>query len=393
MTINRNVVVTEAAEAWIEKQPVEIVDRKGLGHPDSLCDGMAERISVAYTRWCLQHLGAPLHHNFDKLQLVAGEVDVDFGRGQLLQPIRVQIAGRGSPVAPDGQAVPMDILAIDAAKAHLRESLRYLNPDRHCVVECYAGRGDSQLISTVEEVTANDTSFGVAHWPLSRLEQTVLDTANYLNHELLDQYPIGEDIKVMGARLDGQIILTCAVPFLALEVDDLDHYRQLKESLRATVQRFVEHQHEQAVTIHLNTADNGSAYLTLTGTSAEAGDDGAVGRGNRISGLITPFRLISLEAAAGKNPISHVGKLYNAVAQEAAQRIVAEVAAARRVEVILLSQIGQPLDQPLVAQARVYPDQSLPSSVKNAIAGVVDECLDDIDSVRQAILRREIALF
>jgi S-adenosylmethionine synthetase len=51
-----------------------------------------------------------------------------------------------------------------------------------------------------------------------------------------------------------------------------------------------------------------TVYLTVTGTSAEAGDDGEVGRGNRVNDLITPYRPISLEAAAGKNPVTHVGQ-------------------------------------------------------------------------------------
>jgi len=74
--MERNIVVTEATGQFIEELPVEIVERKGIGHPDSLCDGIAERISVEYTRWCQENLGVLLHHNFDKVQLVAGEVEV-----------------------------------------------------------------------------------------------------------------------------------------------------------------------------------------------------------------------------------------------------------------------------------------------------------------------------
>ena len=58
-------------------------------------------------------------------------------------------------------------------------------------------------------------------------------------------------------------------------------------------------------------SDESGIYLTVTGLSAEQGDDGEVGRGNRVNGLITPSRAMSLEAAAGKNAVAHVGKLYN----------------------------------------------------------------------------------
>src|SRR5574341_2664991 len=120
----RNIVVAQSTGTWIEDRPVEIVERKGIGHPDSLCDGIAERISVEYTKWCIEHLGAPLHHNFDKVQLVAGETNVGYGVGELIKPIRIQIAGRGTPIAPDGTKVPMDAIAINAAKAHLRETMK-----------------------------------------------------------------------------------------------------------------------------------------------------------------------------------------------------------------------------------------------------------------------------
>ncbi len=58
--------------------------------------------------------------------------------------------------------------------------------------------------------------------------------------------------------------------------------------------------------VHVNTADDikkKSVFLTVTGTSAEMGDDGSVGRGNRCNGLITPNRPMSMEATSGKNPI------------------------------------------------------------------------------------------
>jgi S-adenosylmethionine synthetase len=45
---------------------VEIVERKGLGHPDTICDLVMERISQALSQAYLQHFGKILHHNCDK---------------------------------------------------------------------------------------------------------------------------------------------------------------------------------------------------------------------------------------------------------------------------------------------------------------------------------------
>lgn len=395
--MKRNIVVSESADLWIEDRPVEIVERKGLGHPDTLCDGIAERISVNYTLWCRENLQTELHHNFDKVQLVAGEVVVGFGSGQMLKPIRIQIAGRGTPKAPDGRPVPIDMIAIEAAKDSLRETMRYLDPDRHCVIDCYAGRGDSQLIHTVDEVTANDTSFGVAHWPLSELEETVFETAQYLNLNLIDRFPIGEDIKVMGARIGNEITITCAIPFLAPDVPSLAHYQELKVEVRQALHDFADRRNSRPTQVFVNTADqevDGSAYLTLTGTSAECGDDGAVGRGNRVTGLITPFRPASLEAAAGKNPISHVGKLYNVLALEAAKAIVDQVSGVRQVEVLILSQIGRPIDQPLVATAGVYPETgTLQPAAAREVEAVLDKYLSSMNALREKIINREVSLY
>ena len=68
------------------------------------------------------------------------------------------------------------------------------------------------------------------------------------------------------------------------------------------------------VSVSLNTRDNfdtNELYLTVIGSSIESGDEGLVGRGNRINGLISSGRPMSMEGACGKNPVYHVGKLYN----------------------------------------------------------------------------------
>jgi S-adenosylmethionine synthetase len=392
----RNIVVVEATGQFIEDIPVEIVERKGIGHPDSLCDGIAERISVEYTRWCQENLDTLLHHNFDKVQLVAGEVEVGYGGGRMLKPIRIQIAGRGTP-AFQGHKVPMDDIAIEAAKQHVRETMRYLDPDRHMVIESYAGRGADELQYVVDHVTANDTSFGVSHWPRSGLEHAVYETAQYINYRLIDEFPVGEDVKVMGLRRNGELTLTVALPFMAPRIADATEYLEAKRAAEVAIQEFAAKLDHRKVTVMVNTADdvaNDAVYLTLTGTSAEMGDDGAVGRGNRVNGVIAPFRSTSLEAACGKNPISHVGKVYNVLALLAAQDIIERVPNVRAATVHVLSQIGAPLDQPLVATALVHPtDGVFTPSIQADVQGVLDEHLAQVSSIRARILSRELKLF
>jgi S-adenosylmethionine synthetase len=396
MTTKRNIVVAEATGQFIEDMPVEIVERKGIGHPDSLCDGIAERVSVEYTTWCEENLGVLLHHNFDKVQLVAGEVDVGYGGGRLLKPIRIQIAGRGTP-AFEGKKVPMDDIAIQAAKQHVRQTMRYLDPDKHMVIDSYAGRGADNLQYVVDHVTANDTSFGVSHWPRSGLENAVYETAQFINYKLLDQFPVGEDVKVMGMRQGDEMTLTVAMPFIATQINDATEYKEAKQAAEAAIQSYASQIDDRKMTVTVNTGDdvdNDSVYLTLTGTSAEMGDDGAVGRGNRVNGVIAPFRPTSLEAPCGKNPISHVGKVYNLLALLAAQDIVSKVPTVREASVYLLSQIGGPLDQPLVANAMVRPvGDDLTPSIQADVRAVLDERLARVGDIRACVLRCEMSLY
>jgi S-adenosylmethionine synthetase len=392
--MTRSIVVTKENGTTVDYSPVEIVERKGVGHPDSLCDGIAERISREYCRWCEENLGVLLHHNFDKVQLVAGEAEVGFGGGHLIKPVKIQIAGRGTSVY-NGKRLPMDYLAIEAARSHLRETMRYLDPVNHVVINCYAGQG----VSAVDHVEANDTSFGVSHWPRSPLEHTVYETAQYINYKLIDELPIGEDVKVMGCRTDDTISLTVALPFIASRVKDANEYLEAKGAAQAAIQAFSNNllDGKRKVVVDVNTADKakrGDFYLTLTGTSAECGDDGCVGRGNRVNGLIAPFRPASMEAACGKNPISHVGKVYNALAFLAAQDIIKQVPTVTEVSVYVLSQIGHPLDQPLVATALVRPRSGqLTPAIESDVRDVLDKHLANVAEVGALIRRGELALF
>jgi S-adenosylmethionine synthetase len=395
--MERNIVVTEATGRFIEQFPVEIVERKGIGHPDSLCDGIAERVSVEYTRWCQENLGVTLHHNFDKVQLVAGEVEVGFGKGELLKPIHVQIAGRGTPEYK-GRQVPMDAIAVNAAKMHIRETMKNLDPDKHMVIDCFAGRGAQELAHTVDHIKANDTSFGCAHWPRSQVEESVFETAQYINYDLIKKFPIGEDIKVMGMRRGDSILLTCAVPFISTEVKDLDEYQEARKGVRDSIQAYSEKfAPGRKMAIEVNTADDdaaGEVYLTMTGTSAECGDDGSVGRGNRITGLITPFRTASLEAAAGKNPISHVGKIYNVLAFVAAQEIIREIPEVQEASVYVLSQIGHPLDLPLIATATIKPHNGgLTKELEEKVRKVLDRRLERVHELRVMMAEQKIKLY
>jgi S-adenosylmethionine synthetase len=147
----------------------------------------------------------------------------------------------------------------------------------------------------------------------------------------------------------------------------------------------------------MNVADNieqGSVYITVTGTSAEMGDDGAVGRGNRANGLITPNRPMSLEATCGKNPINHVGKIYNLLSSEAAKDIAKEVDGIQEVYIKMLSQIGKPIDEPHIASVQIVPKEGV--DIKTVEAGaiqILDDWLANIPKLQQMLFRGELSTY
>lgn len=324
----------------------EIVEKKGLGHPDTLCDGISDAVSRALSRYYLDHFGRILHHNVDKVLLIGGRSRPAFGGGEIERPMAIVIGGRATDDA-DGTKIPVDDIARDATERFLRKTLR--NLDGHFTVEPRIGQGSSELRGLVGRVAANDTSIGLGYAPLSRLEEDVTRVEPLVR----SVRGVGEDVKVMAVRQGDGVQLTIAAAMVAKYVDGRGEYDALKRRVEAKAAGRVAPGWADLSAI-VNSADHDAdIYLTVTGTSAEMGDDGETGRGNRPNGLITPGRPMTMEATAGKNPVSHVGKLYNI----AAGRMAGDIAAIEGVEeayVYLVSRIGAPIDEPQIRSASIY---------------------------------------
>lgn len=347
--------------------PIEVVERKGTGHPDSICDALAEELSISLSRYYLTHFGLILHHNVDKGLLWGGAARVGFGGGEVLQPIELFLAGRAT-MAFRGARIPVDDIAIDSTQRWLKENLLALESERNVRIHCLIRPSSAALVELFTRqrdtgvVLANDTSIGVGFAPLDTLERMVLEVERGLNSPAArSQCPaMGTDIKVMGVRDASVFRLTVACAFIAAHVSDVAEYHRCKKFVAKLASDTARAVSDAPVEVTVNAADGeteDSLYLTVTGTSAEAGDDGEVGRGNRVNGLITPQRPMSLEAAAGKNPVSHVGKLYNLAANRIARTLVTELPAISEAHCMLVSAIGQPIDQPQVVDLGVRLQQ------------------------------------
>ena len=346
--------------------PFEIVERKGLGHPDTICDALVENLSLGLSRFYLERFGAILHHNVDKALLVGGAARPSFGGGEVLEPIEIYLAGRATR-SFRGVEVPVDEMAVELSRHWLAANLRYLDAQRHVRVipRIRPTSPDLAALFLAQREAgpplANDTSFGVGYAPLDALERSVLAIEHELNAAETKRVSpeIGEDIKIMGLRTGKVLRITLACAFVGRHVSDFADYQTKKSLLRLRAIESARRAHAWPgdVDAEVNTADGAtpdSIYLTVTGLSAEAGDDGQVGRGNRVNGLITPYRPMSLEAIGGKNPVTHVGKLYNVLASRIAGAVAAEVPGVVEAQCFLLSRIGRPITEPQIAEVGVH---------------------------------------
>jgi S-adenosylmethionine synthetase len=196
---------------------------------------------------------------------------------------------------------------------------------------------------------------------------------------------------VMGIQAGDDLNLTVAAAALADRVADAVAYETVLRLVREEATAVAEGILGAHVEVTVNAANGEYPYLTLCGSSAESGDDGQTGRGNRFGGLITPFRPMSLEACAGKNPVSHVGKTYHAVAHDIAEDVLAHTDA-HEVTVALLSQIGAPVTRPQCAYVSVAGE--IAGDIDRATIGkLVDARLADWRGVRDRLIAGRYTLF
>jgi len=400
--MTRNISVEGLDQIPIERQRIELVERKCLGHPDSLADGIAESISRALSRSYMEECGTVLHHNTDQGEVVAGESIPKFGGGVITKPIYFLISGRATKVF-DGVNIPADAIAVEAARDYIKKILPTLNMDRDVIVDCRMGMGSTDLRDVFRSCEgkaprANDTSFGVGHAPFSEAESIVRGVSAFIDEKLRPRYPvIGQDCKIMCLRDGDTITLTIAMAFVDRYCSSITEYIEQKNVLTEQIAAVAKQFTNRKVNVAINTADDlesASVFLTVSGTSAEMGDDGSVGRGNRANGLITPNRPMSMEATSGKNPVNHIGKIYNLLATRIAQDCVAEVDGIEEMYVRILSQIGYPVDQPHVASAQVLtkPGTTI-KSIKPDIEGIIDGWLEKTTTITEKVIKGELSTF
>lgn len=399
-----NIIVEELKQTPVEQQRAELVERKGTGHPDSICDAIMEQVSVALCREYLATFGRILHHNIDKGLLVAGRTEPRLGGGVVTEPMRLVFGDRAT-AEYKGKRIDVGAIAEAGAQDWLRRNLRFVDPQRHLVFQNELKEGSPELTDIFERdvIGANDTSAAVGYAPLTETERIVFATERYLNSaEFKATFPeAGEDVKVMGYRRDRDLLLTVALAFVDRFVPDAETYFARKEQIHIALEEYLAREQRtlDRITVTINTLDDpargaGGMYLTVLGTSAEGGDCGQVGRGNKVNGVIALNRPMSTEAAAGKNPVSHVGKIYTLLTHRMAAEIYASVPGLREVYVWLCSQIGRPINRPLIASAQLITQQGVTlADVQPAVESVIEHELAMIGDFTARLARGELPVW
>jgi S-adenosylmethionine synthetase len=396
-----------------KKSVIEFIERKGFGHPDTLSDALAERLSANYSRYTLEKFGAILHHNFDKVGLLGGSSFVKFGDGRMVSPIRVLLNGRAS-FKFGLVKIPVDQMLVDWTKEFMKEKLPLLDVEKdlefhnNLSSKSSPGKTDEKVaekgtrkywfeprnladIQETKKLLSNDTSLGVGFYPLSILEEFVLDMEKKLNFVYCKDNPwIGSDIKILAFNNNNEYDITMCVPQIANYVKDAEEYKKNLEKVREYILLIAKDHNIKNISLSINTRDNfelNELYLTAIGTSVESGDEGLVGRGNRINGLITPMRPMSMEGASGKNPVYHIGKIYYILANNIAKNIFDKYRFYN--EVYVASQSGRDLLDPWIVT--VFLPEGFDD--KKGVEEIIKKEIDNIPNITNLIIKETIKVY
>ncbi len=417
-----NFVVFKTGKPNINDTEYEVVERKGIGHPDNLCDAVAEKISVAYSTYCLDKYGVILRHMVDKVAVLGGSSKVSFGQGEMTSPIRILLNGRFTHIFLDEEIDYMKIVN-NVVKDHFKNIFPLLDTDKWLKIidNTHFSQGPgvvynkdgttknerSQFFSVSDEkyikhhsngFRSNDTSTTVSYFPLSDLENMVIISEGLLDNAKFKkshQY-VGTDIKVMGKRVSKNIELTLCIPFIAEFTPDQGFYIQKLNELKELLINMLKREFPTySIDIILNTRDNfdnQDIYLTAIGSAVESGDEGAVGRGNRSNGIIPFTRNMSSEAPCGKNPVYHTGKIFTVIGDIIAEEIFKTLGIESTV--YLTSQMGRDMNDPW--QAAIALDgyqKDIDEELRMSISNIVEENLIKHSEITNKIVSGQIKIY
>ena len=384
----------------VSDMPYEFVERKGIGHPDTICDAIAEKASVLYSKYFLEKYGRVAHHWFDKVMLIGGSAIIEFGEGRIVKPYKVIFAGKCAKKYAN-EYIPLYEILREATVDVLSRCLTGFDPDKHVVIVDEtvdyhgAGRSNNRYqpmckndLVDIENIqlTSNDCNLLSSYAPFSILERLVLSSEQFINgKDFKKKFPeIGWDVKLVGYRNVDKYSLLINMPFIASLVKNVDEYFEIKNRAVEEIEKYLKSNFEVKVELNVNPQDlKGKYYLTALGSVADTGDVGVVGRGNRINGLITPMRTMSIEAAAGKNPLDHTGKLYGVLSRDLAQEVYKVIG--KECEVHIFTAKESALDNPEHVSIHIF-DWDENEEERRMVEAIVKEYLSHSSSITKKLI-------
>lgn len=375
------IVIHRTEEPTTAENEFEIVERKGIGHADSLADGISEYIELSIARLASSLTDVPYHFS-DKVLIVGGVSEPVFGGGKILKPAKIIPISVGDPKALDTGRIA------SCARKYVERIIPRLAPeDVEVQPEVIPATRQAMGEYSIDKERCDDTSIAVAYGPLSPSEQLVLNIERHLNSEgVRSRLPmIGPDIKIMLSRVRKSVDIIVACAFIDSELAGIQDYLEAKDLVAKEVTEMLK-KSGLTGTVGVNVDDiphENLVYITVTGSSIEHGECGFSGRGNRANGLISPMRWMTIETVSGKSIVNHPAKLYSLCSQKLCDEVLLNYPEVKEISVVMMGRIGEKIAQPRICLVRYNSRRDSEKEIKREL----ERILADLDGLRQQYMR------
>lgn len=371
-------ITIKNSNTFPHQKNVEIVECKGVGHPDSLVCQIAESVCLGISNFHRKKYKIIPRFNIDQVEINGGEIEVKFRKNKLITPGRISITGKVACFLP-GDMELINKIVVEETKKILRATFDE-SIFKFFVIKANINRylGNNKLFFENQKIPlSEDTSLGIGFYPYTEIEKLTLATNNQL-FEMSKHFPVGKDTKVMVFRKAKKIQIIISIAFLSNKIKNIEEYFLIERNMGLKLKKFLSNKIKTKFQLVINAADDiktNKFYITATGTAAEH-DKGSLGRGNGLSGLITPYRPSSFEVVYGKNPVYNVSKLYNILAYHLAKKISKLIKNNNYIEIEILSRIGNPINAPQIIDIKTSRKTSKNNNIK--IKNIIENEFDKL---------------
>lgn len=384
----------------------EVVERKGIGHPDTLADLVAEEFSKKYSNYCLGKFNCILNHWVDKIVLSGGTAELDFGQLRVLKTIRIYLFGKVVETFGD-QSIDVSKILRESAegvfsriftKQPILEHVEYVIDTNSGVGKehsksFYSPNSRQEVVSSPERNKSNDTVMCSGFAPFTITERLSIELENLINSKKFkEEFPAtGWDVKVLITRAETSFEIVICIPYISKLTPSFSFYQEnlltIKNRLETFIAEFLNSENPKAIfNLSINTKDfDEHVYLTSFGTALDKGDYGAVGRGNKYSGLISLNRESNIEAVNGKNPLNHSGKIYTILAHIISWKIYKAFGGSCTVNIV--GRNGDPINKP--SRIIIKYSGTLDGEKEIAVKNITEEAVKRADGLYQSLIKED----